>query len=128
MGRIARARPISGSYRNRLRREAVAPAPEPPPPPPPDYIVTGTLTPDVTGDYNEAGVYNDAAYYSNATENWFIWDYRPAGGLEGLWVITQTVASLTGPFWSIQVRNPGDPTGTYTAHAPANGTAYVAAP
>ena len=47
----------------------------PPPPPPPDYVVTGVLTPDATGDYNAAGIHDGLPYYERLDSEFVIW-YR----------------------------------------------------
>lgn len=47
--------------------------------------VTGDLTPDATGYYYEAGIYNEHSYYVRLDGKYFIWFYTPY-----CWYITDT--------------------------------------
>jgi hypothetical protein len=42
-------------------------------PPAADYHVTGTLSPDATGDYFYGGMYGGLPYYKNKTKNFWIY-------------------------------------------------------
>jgi len=81
-----------------------------PPPPTPDYIVTGELTPDATGNYFEAGVYGGKPYYRRADGTYFIWwspdeeDWsitRELGdvGVDGFWFSTTIPSENFAPAW-----------------------------
>jgi len=37
------------------------------------YEVTGELTPDVTGTYEDAGEYNGRRYYQRTPNGWLLW-------------------------------------------------------
>jgi hypothetical protein len=116
---------LSSSYRNRLARPLEE---EEPPPPPPDYIVTGTLTPDSTGDYFEAGIHNGKPYYEREDSTWFLW-YRYISMVEvHLWYISLTLGDPAGTLWMKQTDTFEPPPGSYSPENEATGTATVAEP
>ena len=82
VGRLAQSPPVSSSYRNRLRRDAVPDAPPTPPPPTCDYIVTGSTTPDVTGCYNYGGIHEGYPYWERDDFAYTMWTFK-AGFLVG---------------------------------------------
>jgi len=56
------------------RRKALAALPTGGTPPPShDYQLTGTLTPDITGYYDENGTYNGRSAYQHAPAGWWLW-------------------------------------------------------
>lgn len=69
---LKRSPVISSSYRNRLDRITITTV-VPPPAFEADLEVKGTLTPDVTGDYQEAGVNDGQPFYTREDEAWTIW-------------------------------------------------------
>lgn len=126
--RFERSPVLSSSYRNRLARQMPQEEEAPPPPPPPDLIVSGTLTPDSTGDYFEAGTHNGKPYYKRDDDAWFIW-WRPWGlPLRSVWLISIGLDDTTGPFWGNTVDPPDPPSGNYDPYNGAVGTATVAEP
>lgn len=101
------------------RRKALAALPTPGPPTPTyDLVVTGTITPDATGGYNQNGTYggqpayerSDGAYWitTGAFGFWYIGVTQGGGGSSGYWFNT------TGKL------------GTYTAQPTFAGTPTVA--
>lgn len=128
LGRIARTRPISSSMRNRVRRDA-EPYPEPTPPtPPPDYICTGSISPDATGNYYDAGTYGLYHYYTTSDGAWFLWAQRSLPWDPGMWYISTAIASTSNPAWHGHGILGLDPSGIYYPHAGASGNATIAAP
>ena len=116
-GRISAPRIYSSSLRN--RHDRVAP-PAPPPPPPHDLQVTGTLNPDATGFYDEAGTYDGKPYHARTDNAFFIfWDayYRQ-------WIITIVLGYHPSYWYSISpnIESDYNPWGTYL------GIATVSAP
>jgi hypothetical protein len=78
--------------------------------------VTGTTTPDVTGDYAEAGTNDGKPYYQKGADyNW--WNTANAK-----WYISGTVGSV--PVDGFELAN-ADPEGTYTAIGTATGSPVV---
>jgi len=67
---------VESRWTTRRRFLATLPAPGEPPPAA-DYIVTGTLTPDATGNYLEDGTYNGRPAYRRADSQFWIW-WSPA--------------------------------------------------
>ncbi len=58
------------------------------------YDVTGELTPDVTGTYNDAGEFNGKRYYQLAGNGWYIhWD----GDIN--WLINDNLGGPGANFW-----------------------------
>lgn len=85
----------------------------------PSYVVTGSLTPDVTGIYYKAGLYQGNVYYRDSSSSWFIWWY-------GYWYINQNVGSEEGVTrW---LRDDPNITGEYSPQFGASGTATVSLP
>jgi len=126
--RFERSPITSSSYRNRLAR-AMPEREEPPPPPPePDLIVTGTLSHDATGFYDEAGVHNGQPYYERTDGAWFIWylyyPFPPAHK----WVISTLLGDFTTAKYQKSTANFEPVTGDYTPMGGATGTATVATP
>jgi len=97
LGRIAAARPISSSFRNR-RRRAEDPYTDPTPTPPTcDVIVSGAITPNATGEYYESAPYAGRPTYTRADGAYAIWQYYFAGRF--YWVITTAVEDITEHVW-----------------------------
>ena len=115
--RFERSPVLSSSYRNRLNRPVEEEAP--PPPPEPDYIVTGTLNPDATGNYFEDGTHDGKPTYRRTDSAFWIWYHQPAVS----WIITTTVGPVDpdGWFHNISIE------GTYTPFGAATGIATVTA-
>lgn len=83
--------------------------------------VTGSLTPDATGVYTYAGMYNGYPYYRRGGDNWYIWA-DPSGAVWRL-VNTSTIGTfLTLPRWDNTIVNIA---GIYTNISPAVGSATV---
>ena len=62
---------LSRWTRNRRRLEM--PETPPPPPPEPDYVVTGEITPDATGDYYEDGTHDGEPKYRREDSAFWIY-------------------------------------------------------
>lgn len=86
------------------------------------YRVTGTLTPDATGDYQEAGTHNGQPYYRRGADDWYILWYTLLRG--GGWGIANAlIPPLTLPNWA---RSGDGIVGEYSPVRDAVGTASVA--
>ena len=84
-------------------------------------IVSGFLTPNWTGTYDVAGVYNGYSYYKLYGVNQYIsW-----GGAGVGWVISDTLGTQNPPWWGPGTGGLGNPTGTYPPGTGATGTATV---
>ena len=59
-----------------------------------NYEVTGELTPDMTGAYEDTGEFNDKRYYYRPPVDGFIW----WTGLDR-WIISQMLGDTSGAFW-----------------------------
>src|SRR3990167_4472838 len=78
----------------------------------PDYIITGTITPDMTGNYTNAGTWGGSNYYTVAGSKFLSW-YSVASR----WEIGETLAPVAPEaHW----RRTGTITGTYTAASGAS--------
>lgn len=96
----------------------------------PDYTVTGTVTPDCTGDYTDAGEYNGQRYYTctNDAGTWYML-YRA----DTRWYIVLdsngdgqiTTADLLLPHFVTEAGST-NPAQNYKAQAGASGTAVAA--
>ena len=88
-------------------------------------MVTGTLDPDVTGIYSEAGVVNGQPYYSrDAGGLWYISMFVPFGGGGNYWQIADSIGGFSSnPFWSRPIGDPIE--GEYSPYLGATGTATV---
>lgn len=82
------------------------------------YLVSGTLSPDVTGTYAPFGAYGGKNSYKLATGDWYIW-WLPLGSK---WIISAEVGSDTGARWW---RADPNIEGIYTPQTPATGDATV---
>jgi len=102
------------------RRRQLPEAPPAPPPPPPDYIVTGTLTPDATGDYFQDGTYEGQPCYRRTDSAFWIWywSYRH-------WWYISTSPATTVPRWG---RTHSNILGSYNPVPPYTGIATVFLP
>jgi len=83
----------------------------------PDLTLTGTLNPDVTGNYRYVGIVNGVDSYKHVSLDWYIWD-----STYGTWLITQIAGDNSPPAWGHSGLTPwGDyvpiPTATGTATA-----------
>ncbi len=105
----------SSSLRNRRARKA---PPAPSPPVTHDLIVTGTITPDATGFYDEAGIYNGQPYYERTDTAFAIWYWSTPFPPSQYWFISAAPGDRTGPYWGLYV-GPGDP--PYGFYFPNNG-------
>lgn len=85
-----------------------------------DYQVTGSLTPDATGNYFVAGTYNLKKYYRRADGAYYIWWY--AGPLGAQWVISNELGVVGWLRGSMDIEGPYIPYGGGTS-----GTATVSA-
>lgn len=89
-------------------------------PPTADYVVTGTLTPDATGNYFETGTYDGQPYYKHEDLDYWIWWYDPS-----MWIISDVLGGESGFYW---YKTAQPITGYYTAGGTATGTATIATP
>jgi len=80
--------------------------------------VTGTLSPDVTGQYDPVGPYNDKPSYEIVATGWFIW----WDGINS-WKISTVRGTEGANFWTRA--NPAIE-GVYTPGGTATGDATVA--
>lgn len=80
-----------------------------------DFTITGTLSPDATGDYTQGADYDGAATYSNGT--YVLWT-----GALGLKILS-SAAGTYGDYWQ---KSAGDTSGDYAPQGSASGTATVA--
>lgn len=116
---------ISSNYRNRLARQTPTPAPAPPPDP--DFIVSGTLTPDATGNYFAAGIYEGETYYEREDSAFVLWFQYVDPGPFWIWNISQ-VLGVELPLWWTKIDfAPALPPGDYVPEGTATGTATVSA-
>lgn len=90
-----------------------------PPPPTPDYIVTGIIVPDATGDYFLSGQLNGKNYYALNSSFFLYW--QP---IAGSWILSSVLGSHAGFYWS-KLSDPVE--GNYTPGGTAVGTAIVSA-
>ncbi len=88
-----------------------------------DLVVTGTLDPDVTGNYNLAGTHNGGDYYEREDSAYFIYLYADIFG--DVWVIGDELGTADVA-WALGYGGP-DPTGEYTPVNESSGAAIVAA-
>jgi len=116
---------ISSSLRNRRRRPVPT---EAPPPPAFDLVVTGTLTPDATGNYNEAGTYLGQPYYKRTDDAFYIWFRTVGPDPFYAWTISPGVGTERPIYWRKTGMSPNDPPGNYQPQFSAVGVATVAIP
>lgn len=88
--------------------------------PPTIIVVSGTLSPNVTGNYTQAGAFNGNPYYTNGT--YFLWYYFPS---IGFWVIS-TAPGTNTPSFFVQSKTALPPNGNYAPQGGYTGTAVVA--
>lgn len=90
----------------------------------PDCTVTGTVTPDCTGDYTDAGEYNGQRYYTctNEAGTWYLWFLASKDELR--WSISVTLGETLPATW-MKVGSLS-PIGIYVAGEPYSGAATVA--
>jgi hypothetical protein len=88
-------------------------------PNPNHYTVEGSLVPDATGEYYDAGIYNGKTFYRNAAGTWFIWWDNIFTG----WGISTELGSHSEPHW---FRDFVDIEGVYYPQTGATGTATIA--
>ncbi len=81
------------------------------------FEVTGELTPDATGTYEDAGEYNGKRSYELTGNGWFIW----WNGIDK-WVISTERGVATGNWWA---RVDPNIEGLYTPQDTALGDATV---
>ena len=86
----------------------------------PDYIVTGELEPDATGEYFEDGLYNGQMSYAREDSSWFIYFF------ENTWIISKAKGSQPDYVWWL--RSSPEIAGTYSAEEDATGEATVTGP
>jgi len=79
--------------------------------------ISGTLSPDVTGNYSVVGNYGGKFLYKLSTADWFIWWQDPFN-----WILSNSVGA-TGAAWWV---GDGVPvTGLMTPFGTATGVATV---
>lgn len=88
-------------------------------PPKPTYKVTGTITPDATGNYWTAGIHEGKPYYKRLDEEWFLWYDGTIN-----WFISKTVGEF-GTSWWYKEFYPETPVGDYEPNGGATGIATV---
>ena len=91
-----------------------------------DLIVSGVITPDATGYYDEDGFYNGKQVYTHVGGTWHIW-YSGAHGLSVTW-LTTVVGSFPGDYWSAGNYSLIYPMSPLTPHGTATGSAIVTLP
>jgi len=124
-GTITAPKISSISLRNRHAR--IAPeAPPTPPPPPPDYIVTGEVNPDITGNYYESAPRLGCPTYTRDDGLFAIWAARWIMFNE--WNISNAPGDLSGAYWKTPRENCEDIEAFYTPQNSATGIAFVHAP
>ncbi len=112
----------SSSLRNRHDREA----PPAPPPAEPDFIITGTVTPDCTGEYFYAGDYGGIPSYERQDHAYFLWGtFRPPP-MNFLLIISTTLTPPTDPWWA--KAGSANFNGDYQPQLGATGIATVSLP
>lgn len=81
--------------------------------------MTGTLDPDVTGDYEPIDPWNGKPSYELAGNGWYLW------WLDSIerWIISQTRGNDDGPSWQ---STSAAIEGVYSPVFPATGNATVA--
>jgi len=82
-----------------------------------DYVVSGNLTPDATGNYSYAGIFDGVPTYFRADEQYALAIDESEGGCFLITTFTQATWSKTGT----------EPTGEYTPLSGCTGTATVSA-
>ncbi len=97
------------------------------PAPTPYFVLTGAITPDVTGSYFEAGVYDGKPYYKLKDQNWFIWYWSGGEPAQYFWYITTEVGAAPGAYWYKFKAYYEPPTGYYQPSGGAIGMPTVAA-
>lgn len=90
-----------------------------PPPPAADYIVSGALTPNATGDYFQDGMVNDKPAYRRADSQYWIWWFLEHES----WLLSLSPYELDF-YWE---RNEPDPAGEYPNNYETTGVALVTA-
>lgn len=81
------------------------------------YEVTGELTPDATGTYNDAGEHNGKRYYELAGNGWFLWWDGDAN-----WLLSTEIGVTEDNWWT---RTDPNIEGLYIPRGTATGTATV---
>jgi hypothetical protein len=81
------------------------------------YTVTGSITPNATGNYFYGGTYSGYNYYRREDGAWYIW-YNIYGGPN--WALSHTLGSQGPYYWYSE-----DKTGSYINDGEATGTAIV---
>lgn len=84
-----------------------------------DYVVTGVVAPDCTGEYVEDGTYGGKPKYRRLDSAWWIWWWAAMG----FWMISSTPAAHDPEWYRIS----SIITGTYEPGTGSIGIATVAA-
>ena len=89
--------------------------------------VTGTLSPDSTGDYYESGIYDGKKYYQRGVDSWYIW-YDSEEGEES-WFISKEVGAIPDneSWYNDSDADSPSTDNPYSPHAGATGDATVTA-
>ena len=82
------------------------------------YVVTGTLSPDATGNYLYAGTYRGEPYYRREDGAYYIWWYSTSS----YWIISAAVGVLGTAYWYKTLSEAGE----YTLAGTATGTPTAA--
>jgi hypothetical protein len=91
----------------------------------PDFIVSGDLTPDVTGNYYYVAEFDEHPCYQGGALNW----YLAYNNSIGFWVISEEPGDV-GIIWPCWIHSQqfSDPPGTYNPTNGAEGIATVSEP
>jgi hypothetical protein len=86
-------------------------------PPMTSYDVTGTLSPDETGNFVQEGTYGGQNYYRHLTKDWYLWWNEL-----GAWMISHVMGEAGTSYW---YRESETIEGEYTPQGSATGVATV---
>lgn len=85
-----------------------------------EYVVEGSLLPDLTGQYVKYGIYNNRPYYKNKDGNGYLWykgyDY---------WAIAAIFGDLSNPYFTMDPGETDPVASNYWGENHASGTANV---
>lgn len=82
----------------------------------PSYVMTGTLTPDATGNYSYGGIYQSYAYYVRDDANYYV---AMSVAFPGVYSITTSLGG--SPMW-LKGSSQNNPFGDYNGFAGGSGT------
>jgi len=89
-----------------------------------DLQITGTLSPDASGDYDVSGTYGITVKYRRLDGVWYLW-YSSSNYDTGVWVLSQSPGNYGTGYWTASP-GLGNLWGEYQPHGTATGTATAA--